>query len=125
MEGYPTLAKQRRCPDAIRAVARRNGTVGRIIPRLGLRSRNLAEEETTMSKEEKPRTTRYYKIGEMERALVSLKQYVSRGGPQSCGGLHLSLTQAAVLLEAARYGASKIYDKPELLDSLTNIAGYP
>ena len=60
-----------------------------------------------------PRNTFYYRIGALERALVELKTRLSY--PQSGCPIHLTPTQIAVLLEAARIGAGEIYKNPELL----------
>lgn len=63
--------------------------------------------------------TLYYKLGCLERALVDLRTRVIRndGSP-----LHLTPTMYAVLLEAARLGAAKIYLEPEILNRIRIVA---
>jgi hypothetical protein len=60
--------------------------------------------------------TRFYKLGELEKALVQLKISVAR--PQDMRPLHLAPTSTMMLLEAARWGLHRFYEHPELLDRL-------
>lgn len=61
--------------------------------------------------------TRHYKLASLEQALVSLRQIVSR--PQDMRQLHLTPTQAMMLLEAARLGAAELYKSLSPLEDIS------
>jgi len=62
----------------------------------------------------KARQSRYYKLAQLEMALVSLRQIVAR--PQENRSLYLTPMQSAMLLECARLGAAQMYQNQHLTD---------
>jgi len=62
------------------------------------------------------RISYFYKISLLERALIDLRTGIMTAG--GCYSLHFTPTQCAVLLEAARIGASEIYRNHALLDGV-------
>lgn len=58
--------------------------------------------------------TRNYKLGQMELALVAIRQKVVR--PQDSSPLYLTGMQAVMILECARLGAAEMYKNSSLTD---------